>query len=271
MKKTKSFKCFTSSKYISYKVSTYFDIYDHLFLKFKNKNITFVEVGVFSGGSLEMWRKFFGNKARIIGIDINPIAKKWEKNGFEIFIGNQSDPNFWKNFIKEVGKIDILLDDGGHTYEQQILTTEYMLENINDGGLLVVEDTHTSYMNGFGLKQYSFIEYVKKLIDKINHRFDHFEKHQTEKRIWSIEVFESIVAFHINKASRNTSPKVVDNKGISDEAEDFRYKDNENVRYLMKVFKWLKFNKIPILKNLYISLVNFNISKGFKNQTKKFF
>ena len=44
-----------------------------------------------------MWRKFFGNKARIIGIDINPIAKKWEKNGFEIFIGNQSDPNFWKN------------------------------------------------------------------------------------------------------------------------------------------------------------------------------
>ena len=56
-------------------------------------------------------------------------------------------------------------------------------------------------MNGFGLKQYSFIEYVKKLIDKINHRFDHFEKDQTEKRIWSIEIFESIVAFHINKAS----------------------------------------------------------------------
>ena len=111
------------------------------------------------------------------------MQKNGKKNGFEIFIGNQSDPKFWKNFIKEVGKIDILLDDGGHTYEQQILTTEYLLENINDGGLLVVEDTHTSYMNGFGLKQYSFIEYVKKLIDKINHRFDHFEKDQTEKSL----------------------------------------------------------------------------------------
>ena len=82
--------------------------------------------------------------------------------------------------------------------------------------------------------------------------------------------FESIVAFHINKASRNTSPKIVNNKGMRDEAEDFRYKDNENVRYLMKVFKWLKFNKIPILKDLYISLVNFNISKGFKTQLRNF-
>ena len=51
------------------------------------KEITFVEIGILDGGSLFMWRDFFGNKARIIGVDLNPEAKKWEKEGFEIFIG----------------------------------------------------------------------------------------------------------------------------------------------------------------------------------------
>ncbi len=49
-----------------------------------------------------MWRNFFGSKARIIGIDMNPNAKKWEKHGFEIFIGSQSDKNFWRNLCKKL-------------------------------------------------------------------------------------------------------------------------------------------------------------------------
>ena len=66
---------------------------------------------------------FLEKNARIIGIDLNPNAKKWEKEGFEIFIGNQADPDFWKRFKSQVPSIDILLDDGGHTYIQQIVTT----------------------------------------------------------------------------------------------------------------------------------------------------
>ena len=111
--------------------------------------------------SLFMWREFFGPEARIIGIDLNPNAKKWEKDGFEIFIGNQSDRNFWAEVVKEVGNFDIILDDGGHTYEQQIVSVECLIDFVNDGGMIVVEDTHTSYMNGFGRRKYSFINYVK--------------------------------------------------------------------------------------------------------------
>ena len=60
--------------------------------------------------------------SKIIGIDFNPTAKKWEKQWFEIYIGNQADLEFWKNFFEKVGKIDILVDDGGHTNEQQVQT-----------------------------------------------------------------------------------------------------------------------------------------------------
>ena len=148
MKKIKN--SFIKSKYLSNKHLNYFDVYDDLLKDYIGKKIIFVEVGVLNGGSLFMWRDYFGPAARIIGIDLNPAAKKFENDGFEIFIGDQEKPEFWNNFFKQVGKIDILLDDGGHTNNQQIITTQNSIENINDGGLLIIEDTHASYMKEFG-------------------------------------------------------------------------------------------------------------------------
>ena len=143
---TKLYKYYLDSPLRSVKHSSYFLTYENLLEKYRNKPIVFVEVGIHNGGSLFMWRKFFGDNARIIGIDLNPNAKELEKYGFEIFIGNQSENSFWKNFYKEVGKIDILLDDGGHTYEQQINTVNKSVDFINNGGMIIVEDTHTSYL-----------------------------------------------------------------------------------------------------------------------------
>ena len=90
-----------------------------------------------------------------------------------------------------------MLDDGGHTYEQQIITTECLLSSMNDGGIILVEDTHTSYMSSFGPKSKSFIEYTKILIDKLNMRFKSFD-YPCERRIWSIEIVE-YGGFKINK------------------------------------------------------------------------
>ena len=150
MKKTSSYRSFKNSPYVSTKHTTYFDSYDYFFKNYRNKEITFVEIGILDGGSLFMWRDYFGSRARIIGVDLNPDAKKWEKEGFEIHIGSQSDRNFWEQFTEKVQEVDVVLDDGGHTYSQQIITTESLLPYMKDGGLIVVEDTHTSYLDGFG-------------------------------------------------------------------------------------------------------------------------
>ena len=141
MRDLDSFKSYIKSPYKSIKHNTYFECYEHFFSKYRGKKITFVEIGVLGGGSLFMWRDYFGPAARIIGIDLNPAAKKFENDGFEIFIGDQEKPEFWNDFFKQVGMIDILLDDGGHTNSQQIITTQNSIENIKDGGLLIIEDT----------------------------------------------------------------------------------------------------------------------------------
>ena len=269
MKNTDTYNSYLKSPYKSIKHSTYFDSYDHFFSRYRNKNITFVEIGVLGGGSLFMWRNYFGPKAKIIGIDLNPDAKKWEEHGFQIYIGSQSDLKFWKYFSRKVGLIDVVLDDGGHTYEQQIITTECLLPSINDGGMILVEDTHTSYMEGFGPKQKSFISYTKMLIDKLNMRFGGFSDYPSENRIWSIEIVESMVAFKVNKKASSLKSEPTDNGGIDDLAQDFRYGDNPKIEMIYKIQKLFIFLKyIPIFKAVAKGLKRFLIKYLANRQFK---
>lgn len=218
------YKAFKKSPHKSTKHLSYFDTYSELLNKYRGKPITFVEVGVLDGGSLFMWRNFFGKKARIIGIEFNPEAKKWEKEGFEIYIGSQSDENFWDNFFIKNGTVDIILDDGGHTNEQQITTAHKCIPFINDDGLLITEDTHTSYMFKFGNpSKYSFIEWSKGILDNINSRFQGITNSELiyKEYVHSVHFFESIVCFKINrKKSIKSFP--LHNRPGSFKAKDFR-------------------------------------------------
>lgn len=270
MNNTDSYKSYLKSPFKSIKHSTYFDSYDHLFNQYRNKEITFVEIGILGGGSLFMWRDYFGPKARIIGVDLNPDAKKWEENGFEIFIGSQSDSNFWNDFKAKVGGIDVVLDDGGHTYEQQIITTESLLDAVNDGGVLVVEDTHTSYMSGFGPVKYSFIEYVKGRIDAVNHRFKMLPDDRGENRFWSIEIVESMVAFKINTKAVKLTSEPTSNDGKDDLAVDFRYADNTAIKTLLTLNRALgNLKNLPFVRPLAFFVRKIIASRKFS--AKKYF
>ena len=71
-------KLFNQSKNFSTKWKKYFQIYEKIFNRYRNKKIIFVEIGIFQGGSLEIWKNYFGKKSRIIGIDLNPQCKKFK-------------------------------------------------------------------------------------------------------------------------------------------------------------------------------------------------
>ena len=227
-RKLQIFKLFQKSKKFSIKWSSYFQVYEKIFSKYKNKKIKFVEIGVANGGSLFMWKKYFGKKAKIIGIDLNPNAKKLEKNGFKIYIGNQSDKKFWDHFYKKEGKIDIILDDGGHKNLQQISTVHYSLPYIKDGGKIIVEDTGTSYVKKEfnNPSKYSFINYAKNVVDNIHRRSPLLKKELSfySKKIFLVEFFESIVVFSIDskKCFKN---KEVANKAKNEWAIDYRHNE----------------------------------------------
>jgi hypothetical protein len=128
----------------------YFEVYHRHLSRFVGQKVNVVEIGIYSGGSLEMWRSYFGERSHIYGIDIQDACRVYENDHISVIIGDQADRTFWSTFKKSVDGIDILIDDGGHTPEQQQITLEEMLPHLRPGGVYLCEDVH-EVSNRFGV------------------------------------------------------------------------------------------------------------------------
>lgn len=161
---------FDNLSLVSDKWEPYFDVYETYFSKFRDKSPTVVEVGVQRGGSLEMWRKYFGTGATIIGVDRDPLVRSVPNA--ELIIGDQTDNALWDRIFDQYGEIDCFIDDGSHVNEHQIATFVKVWPNIRYGGVYICEDTHTSYWegewNGGYPKDDSFTSTMKALADAVN-------------------------------------------------------------------------------------------------------
>jgi cephalosporin hydroxylase len=80
----------------------YFDIYERHLARFRGKAPVMIEIGVAGGGSLAMWKEYFGPGSHIIGIDHNPQCKAHEDDGIEVFIGSQDDPAMINEIFFEI-------------------------------------------------------------------------------------------------------------------------------------------------------------------------
>jgi cephalosporin hydroxylase len=142
----------------------YFDIYHRHLARFRGQPVRMVEIGVFGGGSLGMWREYFGADTHIYGIDIDETCRELAGPGVEIFIGDQSDPAFWKEFLRSEPHIDVVLDDGGHTPAQQMITLECLLPAIRPGGVYLCED-----INGDFQPFHAFVDGLTHPLSAIGH------------------------------------------------------------------------------------------------------
>lgn len=187
-------KHFTSNTgRLIHKWKHYFEIYDRHFSRFRGTDVHVVEFGVSQGGSLQMWKEYFGPNCKIFGVDINPHCKTLEEDRIEIYIGDQEDRKFLKTLAKDIPRIDILIDDGGHTMKQQINTFEELFTHIDKNGVYLSEDLHTSYWPDWGggyRRRGTFIEYSKQFIDYIN------AWHSKTSRLRVTEFTKSVHSLH---------------------------------------------------------------------------
>jgi len=227
-------QAYNSSPYPSFKVSNYFPIYVELFGHLVDQPCTFIETGILNGGSLFMWRNWLGPKARIVGIDLNPAAKKWESHGFEIHIGDQGNTDFWKKAFNEIGQFDAFLDDGGHQSFQQIVTLNQVMKYAKPESVIAIEDTVASHMSDFSdhLSR-SFLEYAKDSTDILSARnadlwpgqYPRVRNKQVMDEfssIFSIQFFTGIVAYKAN-AAYNIKPELIWNKFSETSEPDLRH------------------------------------------------
>jgi len=150
----------------------YFEIYDRHLARFRDRDITLLEIGVAGGGSLELWRRYFGHRARIVGLDINPVCKNYAADGIHVVIGSQGDPQFLEQVATKFGPFDIVIDDGSHSFEHQLTTFRTLFPHIRNDGIYACEDLCSSYwadeFGGGVRKPGTFIEFLKGLIDELN-------------------------------------------------------------------------------------------------------
>jgi Methyltransferase domain len=183
----------------------YFEVYDRHFSRFRNRKINILEIGISHGGSLEMWNDYFHGNATIYAVDINPECKKFENDYTRVLIGSQEDKKFLQKLNMELPSLDILIDDGGHSMKQQIMTFEHLYDKVKEDGVYLIEDLHTSFLKFYGggyKKSRTFIEYSKNFIDKL-HAW-HTKKIPVDnfvKSTHSLHFYDSILVLEKRKMS----------------------------------------------------------------------
>lgn len=126
----------------------YFEIYERHLEKYRDTSVNVLEIGVQGGGSLQMWKKYFGPKSKILGIDIDQKCK-YQEEQINVEIGNQSDLEFLQKIVTEYGPFDIIIDDGSHIQSDVLNSFFFLYPTLNRGGTYIIEDTNTAYFKAF--------------------------------------------------------------------------------------------------------------------------
>ena len=166
----------TNNKKVMHKWSHYFSIYERHFAAWQGKSLTFLEIGVANGGSTHMWQRYFGPRARIVGIDIDPRCKQNEHYNVNIRTGDQRNTNFLQSIIDEFGVPDIVLDDGSHIMHDIRTSFEFFYPKMGKNAVYMIEDLQVAYYNpiyGGGLESPdNFFNVSKNHIDQMHYKFN---------------------------------------------------------------------------------------------------
>jgi hypothetical protein len=147
----------------------YTDRYSLYLEQYRDIEFNLLEIGVFDGASVKMWKEYFP-KANIVALDIDPRCKQYEEDRIDIHIGDQTDVKFLQDVFNKYRHFEVILDDGGHSWKQQIISFETLFPLLTPGGLYFVEDMHTSYVPKSVWNDYYItgMNYFKNLTDSVN-------------------------------------------------------------------------------------------------------
>ena len=218
-------------------------VYYREFARLHDKpKLTVLEFGVAGGGSLHFYKSFLGKDARIIGVDLNPKCLEMQVHGFEIFIGDQSDPKFLASLFQKIGNVDIIIEDGGHTNFQQISTILAGIPFLNDGGVMLIDDMHCSYHVRWGNpSKWSTVNFLKSQITDINYRSKLLHRKEEpglfSTIVESITFYESLVAIRVDRQLAKPGDLISSRGNAGDYSSDFRYSGNLTLERIYKISK----------------------------------
>jgi Methyltransferase domain len=156
------------------KGTQYTQVYHRWLAHAREQRMRMLEIGLYNGGSLRMWRDYLPNTVlHGIDIDARTLAYQDEVPNSQVRLVDQGDAGALERFVAELGgNYDFILDDGGHTMVQQIVSFEVLWPQVMPGGVYAIEDLGTSYYVDYGGRDLrapdTAVDYVKDLADAVN-------------------------------------------------------------------------------------------------------
>lgn len=147
----------SSKKYNTDKNQEYLNNYVRHFSTLKDSEVTLLELGIYKGGSMYLWRDYFLHST-IVGLDINSVELEDDSSRIHLYQGRQQDTELLDRIRKESAKdgFDIIIDDASHLGEATKISFWHLFENhLKPGGIYVIEDWRTGYWgNWYDGKQF---------------------------------------------------------------------------------------------------------------------
>lgn len=166
--------CRLAEQHDTDKGTLYTQVYHRWLSHVREQRMRMLEIGLYNGGSFRMWRDYLPNTT-LHGIDIDErtLAYQDEVPNSQVRLVDQGDPYALAAFVRELGgNYDVVLDDGGHTMEQQIVSFEVLWPTVMPGGIYAIEDLGTSYFVDYGGRGFgepgTAVDYCKGLVDAVN-------------------------------------------------------------------------------------------------------
>jgi hypothetical protein len=130
-------------------LNQFMEQYDPVLEPWVHENIKLLELGIYRGGSLLLWRDYFP-MGTIVGIDINVPKDFPQEERIYLFEGSQTDTGFLSEVATKMApdRFDIIIDDASHIGEFTKQSFWHLFDNhLKPGGLYVIEDWGTGYMS----------------------------------------------------------------------------------------------------------------------------
>lgn len=146
----------------------YLDKYEMFLRPFRKKAFNFLELGVFKGGSTQLWNEYFPN-AQVYGVDISPDCKRFAGGDIHIITADLSETTALQS-LRSI-QPSIIIDDASHFWSHQIKAICELYSCLPSGGIYIMEDLQTSlntYMlpgyDDYPMDAYTFCERVARVV-----------------------------------------------------------------------------------------------------------
>ena len=129
----------------------------------EKRKVYILEIGVWEGSSLHLYNEFFGpENCELYGLDIEPGYSQYHADNVHLFRTDQDSIDLLKETAKNFGdiKFDIIIDDGGHRYNQQLNTLLAYHNLVRTDGIYIIEDLHTNIDRTWGDFEDSPLNYL---------------------------------------------------------------------------------------------------------------